>query len=360
MAEYYCIFIFIGSLSLFYRGKRDIQKRWMYLGCFVCALFGGFGDWDGFDWSQYYVVFQDSRWDNIIGYHLTNLAMMEPGYMFLNILVKTIFGKFTIFHFLLVWGYMFSYTKFYIKYTKYPLLLFVITFFLGIRFIIIRQMLSSSITIWAYKYIKERNFIKFLIVIAIASSIHMSSIVFLPCYWLFYLNANYIICNLIYIGAFFVSSFFRDYFLIVGAMFGGGISAKIDVYSNMAEDDRVFGLGSLLFNVALLNVSLYIKNKQKDLESSKWLNFLLWPYVIGMSINMVFGGAMSELARLSSQFLWATILVWDFIAYYCLTNKPIIKKAFMIFLIYYLYSKFVNMPFFEDGNFYVPYTTIFI
>lgn len=49
----------------------------------------------------------------------------------------------------------------------------------------VRQMLSASILLFSIKYVKKRNFIKFLICVLCASSIHLSALIFLPVYYIY-------------------------------------------------------------------------------------------------------------------------------------------------------------------------------
>ena len=72
--------------------------------------------WDtGTDWSQYLLCFNDSDWSNIFSYNRAVYAdvKMEPGYVFLNVLIKTILPFYTAFLFITNLFILITYTKLY-------------------------------------------------------------------------------------------------------------------------------------------------------------------------------------------------------------------------------------------------------
>lgn len=79
------------------------------------------------------------------------------------------------------------------RYSKKPadsIFYFVTLGYYAFLFNIIRQMLAISISLFGIKYIKEKNFIKYLVVIVIASLFHLSALIMIPVYFLLKLPNN--------------------------------------------------------------------------------------------------------------------------------------------------------------------------
>lgn len=69
--------------------------------------------------------------------------------------------------------------------------LFVTMGMLGRSFNVMRQQIAVALALLAYPYIKEKKFIKFLIIILIAFHVHMSVVIVLPMYFIMQTKINY-------------------------------------------------------------------------------------------------------------------------------------------------------------------------
>ncbi|WP_338587934.1 EpsG family protein [Clostridium baratii] len=79
------------------------------------------------------------------------------------------------------------------KYSRKPassIFYFVVLGYYAYSFNIIRQMLAISISLFGIKYIKEKKFIRYLVVILIASIFHSTALIMIPVYFLLKLKNN--------------------------------------------------------------------------------------------------------------------------------------------------------------------------
>lgn len=120
-------------------------------------------------------------------------SRLEYGYIFLNKILSFIQNE-QIFIAIMAFIPLFIYFKFISRESKIPWLSVYLFITLGSYsdiFCLFRQSIALSIIAISYKYLKEDNLKKFVITIIIASFFHITSLVFLPVYFLRKNKLNY-------------------------------------------------------------------------------------------------------------------------------------------------------------------------
>lgn len=167
------------------------NKEYIHIISFILIIFLGLrGLSVGIDTKNYYDMFNDIKQLNLLQ---TLNVNFEHGYQLLEFFIGRIFGRF---QFLLVFVailYIGTVSYYIYKYSSNPMISYIL--FIGFGFYSFamsstRQTLAISFTMIAYKYIKEKNISKYLLFILIASTFHISALIFLPCYWLNKINLN--------------------------------------------------------------------------------------------------------------------------------------------------------------------------
>lgn len=82
------------------------------------------------------------------------------------------------------------------KYSDSPCLSFIIWMGLPIfttNFSTLRQVIAIALTVFSYKFIKEKKLVKFILVVLLASTFHKSAIIFLVAYPLYYIKISKLI-----------------------------------------------------------------------------------------------------------------------------------------------------------------------
>lgn len=115
----------------------------------------------------------------------------EGGFQFLNSILKT-------FHFndrlyLMFYSFIFSlsFVIFYYRYSKnffISILLYITIGNFALSMTGLRQTMAIIIVLYSFKYVIKREFLRFLLLMVIAMSFHLSSVIFIPFYFLFGLN----------------------------------------------------------------------------------------------------------------------------------------------------------------------------
>jgi hypothetical protein len=128
----YIILYVLLLLSVFFDGEKvslKTKKKILIWWVLIFTIFRGLR-WDtGTDWNQYLRVFKLSSLENVFNYSRNGSISMEPGYVFINALVKSVGGDYTIFLLLTNLLVLWAYYKFSVTNSKAPILVFVLMMF---------------------------------------------------------------------------------------------------------------------------------------------------------------------------------------------------------------------------------------
>lgn len=174
------LILFVGAiLEIAVPNKKNI-KIYYILESLLITLFVGLRFHTGADWATYETAF----------YKLIeqgNYPHWEYGYYILNIIFAKIFDNYYVLQFMVSAFVIYSASRFFWKYSEYPLSCLFLFFLMfvpnGILMCIVRQSIAVAIILFGTKYILNRSFLKFIIVVYIASLFHISSIIALPLYF---------------------------------------------------------------------------------------------------------------------------------------------------------------------------------
>ena len=190
----YLIVFLIPTIGYYTSPNRSRQNNVLFFSIYMCflALFVGFSDmFGGYDRYIYGEIF-----DNIADVTtmkgdysdslLYNFYSSEIGYTFLNVLISFFTENRYIFILivtLIIYILLFVSIK---KYTvNYPLATIL---FLGLWFFFtftyLRQVLGATIVWLGIRYVIERKFWRFMVVVLIGFSMHNSAIIFFPLYFI--------------------------------------------------------------------------------------------------------------------------------------------------------------------------------
>lgn len=363
MDIYYIIHISLFLCLIFELCSLNVKKKVILFWMIFFTLFGGLRWRIGGDWDQYFHHFIASDWTNIFSYdrYGNGAEKLEPGFVFLNVFVKTLFGEFWIYNLLVVGFIQFTYYKFCnYFFPKNPLLVYALLMVLASNYFPVRAGLSVGISYWVWRFIYKQNLKMFLLVTTLATLIHNQCIILFPCYWLGRINLKSYWYLLIYPMIAGGSYILQNYFVILTGIMGGDIAEKAAFYTEF-ETEGFTGASYIgwALNYGFLIVYLYLR--KRNLYCSIWYNALLNSVMIYNTIFMIFSNGMGDLARLSGLLYPAQCILFFYsLLYFMNKKKSIISRiAVAFFLAYYIYK----LPacwsgyFFKDNS--VPYKTIF-
>ena len=210
--------------------KRNVLFFWMIFFTLFAGLRWGVGP----DWEQYYQHFQRSEWSNIFSYdrYGNGRELLEPGFVFLNVLIKSLFGEYYWFNILASGFCQYTLIRFCYHFSpKYPILLYSFMMLFASYSFVVRAGLAISIGYWCYNAIYTRNLKQFLFVVSCAFMVHNQCIVLLPLYWIGKIRLNIYSLSLLYIIFAFMGFLFQQYFSILALAVGGDLGEKVYGYT---------------------------------------------------------------------------------------------------------------------------------
>lgn len=267
------------------RNKNELlENLFMTISFFILWLIAGFrGDFTA-DYRSYSDLFH--YYNNFTLIEIFNMNFYEEiGYVILNKLI----GIFTDneIYFMLIISYVIL-QIFYREFKKnssyiwLSILLFINIGAFYTSFNIMRQILAASIIFSGSKYLYERRFYKYLLIVVIATLFHKTSLLMLPFY--FILNFRFNIKNviLIIITAF-ISGFFVD--------------KIVEIIQSYWYTGYTYGMSGLNYTSAVvpLSILIFVLLHSKLLDAQKtmeniWINtvvFYAFFSVIGLKVQML-------------------------------------------------------------------------
>lgn len=337
---YYGIFLLLFVLALLEQidDRQEISGKLMkktlyFFIAVVITIFVGLREDIGFDYDSYKHI-----------YNSYPITQWEPGFNLIVNISNEIFGL-NYNSFLLLFATISIMLKalFFLKYFKYPTLLFCFSFPLMINtdFGLIRQGLSLSVILWTLPAIKDRNPIKFIIVWLIAVSFHNSALIFFPIYFfnritithknffpLFFIG---FIFNAVQGGTFIFLLFTK---IFLGTHVGNIMNSMIRAYG--ITNNPIFYLIKPSSIICIIVLCLYmftiynrgIRKKESGFEFTAFNIY----FILFLLIRMF--DSISKLSERGGKFLEILEII---IMYYIIEfqEKREIKLIFYIFIILY-------------------------
>lgn len=353
---YYVIFIMLFCNSLIldnFKIKQSYSKNIIYI--FLCLLLFfvvAVRYNTGYDYVPYYNIFHTIKNSSKNIFELSSNLNLEIGYVFLNIVLSKLNFKFFFFIIaaLTVLPKCFFISK--IRKNRFLVLFcYYCTVFLTYDMGIIRQGISLSILLFSIKYLLNKNYIKFQLIVIFASLFHATSIIFSVAFFVSYKEYNYktylIICFISLLFSLFINT---SNVLSIIPNSGGIIDTKISYYSNYYEESSIFI--SLIKRIIVMLIFLYCCKIEKN-KFDKLFWFSLNAYMLSIVLMSIFNGVAMLASRGTMSLYMFQIVCYS----YVVNNKKIIEYILLIILCFSLFfSSFVG-PLKDKYNFYLPYET---
>jgi hypothetical protein len=242
------------------------------------------------------------------------------------------------------------------KYSHYPLISILLYFsriFLISDFGQLRQGLAFGIILWSSLFIVKKDFTSFLFLIFLTSTIHLSSIVFLPVFFL--ANREYKIYSYYILLVLFSPMLFIDIKEIFTSILGlpPFILNKLLFYLE-AEADQTIGLNlSSIFRFILIVLSLRFKD---IFFKTDYENVVFKIYFFGMIYFLIFQSFPQLGGRGSFYFQQFEFLLIPLI-FHKIRNYYLKILSFFLLFIYTFWGVLSTIN--SQKNIFVPYQTIF-
>ncbi|RZJ77558.1 MAG: EpsG family protein [Flavobacterium sp.] len=358
MALYFLVFAVLTLFSTFeiYGLKHAESKNIFIIFCLVLFVLS-FIRWEsGTDWETYYAAFNQSvEWGTENEF--------EWGFARINEFVKIFFDNYTVLLFTLGAILFIFQSKAILKLSPYPvtsLLLLWCTSFANIFFV--RQSIATAILFFAVRYIEEKKLAKFLIMIAIATLFHRTSLLFVLAWWIYPMKIRPSLMMTFILISLLLSAIISKLMGNLGAIAGGVVQQKIEIYLDSSND--TFGTEASLVQIIIkgfankifiFGISLFfmLRLERKGIVFREYLNL----YLVGIIIYFSTISISIAFVRLSYVYDMMLILLVPII----LKNIEQTYARFALFFIFVCYTGLRLYISLVGGYYdlYVPFKTIF-
>ena len=197
-----------------------------------------------------------------------------------------------------------------------------------------RQALAVSIYAMSYKYLINRQFIKYLITVIVAACFHQTVLIALPLYFIFTLEFSKIRIILITIGTAILGLYVDDIMLFLIHF-----EERYEVYNEIQGGGSLFAL----FYIVMMIFFVSQRNKIREEHISKYDTMLMMLVVGSMIYLMVtISGLYGEVTRLALYFQLSIILLWSYLFTYRKRKLNLILSLSIIgvhLVYFYIYLK---------------------
>ena len=361
MEVYFFVYV-VAYSTMFLDGPRTSYNTKRGLMLFVIiwlTLFFGLR-WDlGPDWDQYYNIFKSVKWENFYKLNRYGEQNVEIGFAFVNILLKSIGNGSYTFYLIVTNALRFlamAYASF--KLSKYP----IVTFFglLSLQFFFpTRNPFATTIFYVALIYIVNKKAIKYLFTWLFACSIHVSSIIVGPLYWLYGIRLKFIYQLLIYFGSIILEKVLTGLIQQYAFLFALGsatFTEKLDTYSSAFREETSRSIIQYFLPLFFLIIFEYVRSKIKwKLSDLKKFDFFVVCYLLSLVIINVLQNTMVDLTRFN-EFVNAWAFIIPFVLLYFKKQRLIIITIIFLYYLYRLNNQ-INYAFYRE--LFIPYRSIF-
>ena len=253
-----------GAVDVF--GKNERKKHMLFVFSIILLIgFLGLRGFIGWDWWAYYPSYNNlpSGFNYEIGYEIWSNIFYKMGlsyhhFTFINTVAD-----------ILILAYVLK------KYSKYPIFsmfLFLAVQGLSFEVDLLRNAKAVLLFIISIQFIKERKLIPFLILNILGMTFHMSSVIYLPMY--FILNRNYsrkIILPLIILGNIyylFDTKLFIHILEYMSSVLPAAVGGKITSYLSIIPQNYKLPIGTLYFErlVTFIMVFFFLHKEKGSRE----------------------------------------------------------------------------------------------
>ncbi len=372
----FALMVFMAIADILKLISRDWYRHIYWCLVTILIMFKGLR-WDtGTDWTQYYMCFERSSWSNIFSYarYGTGTKLMEPGYMFLNTLVKTFFPHYTFFLLFTNAFILISYGKVILKFIpRYSITVLTLAS-VCLELFPVRQSLTFAILCYSFQYILSGEWKKYVFAVVVCCLIHRSSVVFIIFYPIlkceFNIYRNIVIYLIFIVGTqiFGVIFDFLHNINVINVMTGGIMDTYDMTSSTMIRMDEESSPRNYILSRVSSMVQLsffayiYTKMKAKRYRFNPFFQLSLNAFFIVLCLNLIgqtpgFG----SIYRLSNSLAISYALCVGFAIYYFIKTKAPIIAIFVFLLTFCIKLNTVPIMRPESNRYrlFVPYKSFF-
>lgn len=333
----FILLLYISFIYIFfcYKGKK-IKKNNLFLAIVFISLFilVGFRSYSmGNDTITYVRSFENAityKWNYL------DMTRFEKGFVLFEILLGFVTKEPRLFIIITSFIFNFSVYKFIKKYSDnyyLSVIMYVCLLFFYSSMTAMRQFFAVIIILYAYKYIKRKQLIPFVILVLVATTFHITSIICIVLYPMSIIGFSRKKSIILIM----VSLLILESISVVSVKFSSFLGWDY-TYGTRTDD---FSLANFLyfvtfFTMFLVSMWLYKRNKITNKENEFYIYVLLFSALINLIAIK-----MNILSRASEYFTIFSIIALPNIINSCCSKKEIINFNIVIVILLVLYSTII-------------------
>lgn len=354
---YVILLILLGACAFLFEYTTEKEKR-DYITASALMLFFLFFGFRGYvytDWIGYTELFRNVEWGDVFKFDLTQERTREPGFIILCMVCKTLINSYVFLNVTCVSIYLFLLVRcckfFEIENIAFVLVLLVAMDGTGMVLNLLRNTISIGIWMNSLVYIRDRKPLKYFALCLLASSFHLSSLIFFPMYFFLHLRTN----RWIFLGL--VTFFFIFYIskssivVTVVEMLGleGALGVKLQAYTERFTSARALNPTGTLEKLGL--VTLLFLYYDEIMERYKDRNLLINCLILYFGMYYFLGEFKTMSERMALLFVFAHWLVWiDVICVLAIENNKKLLTGGLFLYCAYMTTLNLNQPIMEYDN----------
>ena len=352
--------VLVSGLLDFDKQKQVLRNQMYVTWMIIFVLFKGLR-WDtGTDFPQFLAVFKYSDWDNIFRYwrYGTNSELLEPGYVFLNVLIKTFLPHYTFFLLITNAFIIYAFNKLILQFVpEYRMTTFALMM-IATEMYPVRQTIATAILCFSFIYLYQRKVKYYLISVICAYLIHKSSIILLPLYLINYIKVRkstymYFICIylvLIALRTYIQSELGNLTYIPILSTFSGEDQLHYQVTDDEITEYSPFTVINSIIHLLMFYWLFYTTSKNRGTENScRIIGIFSFFYFILICLNVI--GSISGidiLYRLVNNF-WVTYPIIIMLVFNELRKKKKILIGLAVVLVSWSIKYKSNLIFNTEG-----------
>ncbi len=342
----------VGSYVEVYRYERK-QSLFLWIAAVLIIIAVGFRDYVGADYPVYKQLYSDFA--IYVNYSdVFDKALFRPNQLdieWLFVLINKVFFNlglpfYAVTLVMIIIAVSFKFTTVY-KNVPFPTLA-ALFYFMPIMFFEdsgqMRQGIGIAISVFSFKYIKERNLPMFLLFMYIALGFHKTSIVFLPAYWIVKIPMNRTRIFWVLILALLSSPL--ELYRIFGGFFDSVTPADVSSAYTGYLDDRYYGTEvetGLNDIVKLFFIAILIRFDKEACDEVWWYEYMRNLAVFGLALFYFFRANEIFAVRLPGAYMF-------FVTMFCLPSIVYAERHRFKNILYAGFMTYITMMFFYFGQ----------
>lgn len=360
---YVALYILLALFALLDLLKNGNQvKPLVFWGSVFFLIFMSAVRWNvGTDWYSYLEFFRNIR--SYVAH--PELNMMERGFTYINYAIASLNLGYSALLSLMAILMIGIKAKVFFEHRQIMMIcLFLYYCYFLADIFGVRQFLAISITLYSVRFIVDKRFLPFLLMVLIASSIHITAVFFLFAYWLYHIKYSPVLLYSVLLAALLLGFMDIGGFAVETVLKIVGVDSRVgDKLMEYGKDgiDTAQGNPYVSFAVGVAKRALFLPlfiSCQRFIAPAYqsrytgYLNLLIF----GNIIYLLFMISLPVIARLSTGFLLFEIFILGYLVM-AVQNKWLRVLAFLLVALFGAFRLYNLIAVYWD--LYIPFETIF-